>query len=554
METNSPTVSPASYAHKWRSFFPIGLSLFTNVLSMTMVFVALSAIAEDFEITLKLVSWVVIIESLVLSALIMPMGRVGDMFGWKRIHVIGLLLFGLGALSTGLAPSFMLLIGARLIMAVGGAMIQSTQTALAIASFPPEEQGTAIGSQSTAVAIGGCCGPIVAGLTLQVLPWEAMFFMLVPLSLLTALSAMIFIDTSVLALRQSTLVQKFDWGGAVLSALAVTVLVTLINNPIDLSVTSGLFVGAAATVVVLLVLFCFWELRASSPMLDLRMFNNLNFATSVAARGIGFMASTTVQLLPPILLISVRGMSSGIAGFVLVLNFLGMAIASTSAGRLSDKFNPKPFAVFGFVLLIISTIWMSFGDAKLPLWFLMGALMLNGLALGFWNVPNQGLLMGALPSARLGVGGAFSNLTRNVGNVTGQAVITAIVVAAMAGKGFDIPLNEIANTPGSGEAFIQGWKHAFWLASALALAGLFVTLFTRTTRREKSVSEDKHQTVQNLIQDEVESRNGNDEQAPIMSGSTPATKTIVMSFPIMILAVIFMDWIWRRKHSDRTDY
>ena len=162
-----------------------------------MVFVALSAIAEDFEITLKLVSWVVIIESLVLSALIMPMGRVGDMFGWKRIHVLGLLLFGLGALSTGLAPSFLLLIGARLIMAVGGAMIQSTQTALAIASFPPEEQGTAIGSQSTAVAIGGCCGPIVAGLTLQILPWEAMFFMLVPLSLLTALSAMIFIDTSV---------------------------------------------------------------------------------------------------------------------------------------------------------------------------------------------------------------------------------------------------------------------------------------------------------------------------------------------------------------------
>lgn len=544
MENTLATLKAPDYSKKWRSFFPIGLSLFTTVLSMTMVFVALSAIADDFGVTLKAVSWVVIIESLVLSSLIMPMGRVGDIFGWKPIHVIGLGLFALGALSTAFAPSFIALIGARLIMSVGNSMIQSTQTALAIASFPPDEQGKAIGSQSTAVAIGGCCGPLVAGFTLQILPWEAMFLILVPISLITMVAALVLIDNSVLRHRQTRTARKFDWGGALLSAPAVIILITVINNPFNLSFFSLGFVGGLAAVALLLGAFCLWELRSSSPMLELRIFRNLTFATSVGARALGFMAATTTQLLPPILLISVKGLSAGSAGLILVLNFLGMAIASTIAGRLSDRFRPKPFALFGFVLLVISTLWMSFATTTISLWFLIGALSLNGLAMGFWNVPNQALLMGSLPPSSLGIGGAFSNLTRNVGNVTGQAIVTAIVVGIMTADGFDIPLSEIANTEGSGRAFINGWKITFWLAAALSAAGLITTLITKSTSPTKLLVSRNSDLIQQSVPETKISTES--------SSAAVKPSTILVSIPLVITLILALDWFWKKK-SNRSE-
>ena len=100
------------------------------------------------------------------------MGRLADIVGWRRVHVTGLVLFGAGAVLTALAPSFPLLIVARIVMAAGNAMGQSVGTAMVVAVFPPRERGMAIGSQTTAVAIGGASGPIVGGLTLQVLPWR----------------------------------------------------------------------------------------------------------------------------------------------------------------------------------------------------------------------------------------------------------------------------------------------------------------------------------------------------------------------------------------------
>jgi MFS family permease len=368
-----------------------------------------------------------------------------------------------------------------------------------------------------------------------------MFLILVPISLITMVAALVLIDNSVLRHRQTKIARKFDWGGALLSAPAVIILITMINNPFNLSFFSLAFVGGLAAVALLLGAFCLWELRSSSPMLELRIFRNLTFATSVGARALGFMAATTIQLLPPILLISVKGLSARSAGLILVLNFLGMAVASTIAGRLSDRFRPKPFALFGFTLLVISTLWMSFATTTTSLWFLMGALLLHGLAMGFWNVPNQALLMGSLPQSSLGIGGAFSNLTRNVGNVTGQAIVTAIVVGIMMADGFDIPLSEIANTEGSGRAFINGWKITFWLAAALSVAGLITTLITKSTSPTKLPVFSNLDSIQQSVPE---------TKIPTESSSSAVKpSTILISIPLVITLILALDWFWKKKSN-----
>ncbi|MDA1061627.1 MAG: MFS transporter, partial [Chloroflexi bacterium] len=469
-------------AYKWKAFTAIGISFVTQVMSMSMVFVALSSIADDYGVTLRAVTWVVVAQALTISALMMPMGRLADIVGWRRVHLGGLLLFGGGALFTALAPTFGVLIVARVVMATGNAMGQSVGTAMVVSVFPPQERGTAIGSQTTAVSIGGASGPIIGGLVLSVLPWQALFLMLlVPITIAFVVGYRI-LDDARLNQPQPAQRPHFDYWGAALSAAAIVLLVITINNPLRVGWLSPLMLGSLATAVLLLAAFFRWELRTEAPMLQLRMFQNRVFSMAVLARFLGFLGTTVTRFLMPIYLISLRGLDEAAAGSVLFLAALGMGIAAQGAGRLSDRFGPRPFAVAGFVVLLATSVPMAFLAADSALWIVMALLFVNGLGMGLWNVPNTSMIMGSVPVSSLGVVGAFTNLTRNVGNVVGQAVASGVVVAVMASNGFEIPLSEIADTPGASAAFLDGWRAAYLLVTGYSLLGLVLAFLTKPQR------------------------------------------------------------------------
>ncbi len=466
-------------AYKWKAFGAIGISFVTMVMSISMVFVALSSIADDFGVTLRAVSWVVIAQALTISALMMPMGRLADIVGRKKVHLAGLVLFGGGAIFAAFSPSFGILIVARVIMAVGNAMGQSVGTGMVLSVFPANERGKAIGSQTTAVAIGGASGPIVAGLMLQVLPWQALFLLMsVPIAI-AFVAGYLILDENRVSQRGAGERPTFDWIGALLSAAAVILLVIVINNPTGLSCASPLIVGGGLTVAALLAGFIMWELRRDSPMLELRMFKNVIFSMAVATRYLGFLGTTATRFLMPIFLISFRGLGEGAAGGVLFLSSLGMGIAAQASGRLSDRFGARPFAVSGFVVLIGTALAFAWVNGDTPMWIVMVILFINGLAMGLWNVPNNSVIMGSVPRASYGVVGALTNLTRNVGNVTGQALASAVVVGVMVSNGFDIPLSEIGDDPGAGAAFIDGWRLAYFLVTGFAAVGLILSMLTK---------------------------------------------------------------------------
>ena len=158
---------------------------------------------------------------------------------------------------------------------------------------------------------------------------------------------------------------------------------------------------------------------------------------------------------------------------------LGMGIASYAAGRLSDRFGPRPFTVLGFSVLVLTSVPMAFVTAHTSLWIVIVLLFAIGLAMGLWNVPNNSTILGAVPRSRLGVVGALTNLTRNVGNVTGQALASAIVVGVMVSRGFDIPLSDVGDDPGAGSAFTDGWQAAYFVVTALSLVGLGLAMLTK---------------------------------------------------------------------------
>ena len=125
----------------------------------------------------------------------------------------------------------------------------------------------------------------------------------------------------------------------------------------------------------------------------------------------------------------------------------------------------------------------SFLTNSTPLWLVAPLLLVNGLGMGAWNVPNNTMIIGAVPVSRLGVVGALTNLTRNVGNVVGQAVAAGVVVAVMAAQGFDIPLSEVRETAGASAAFFDGWRAAYWMAAFFMGIALLCTVFSPGGRR-----------------------------------------------------------------------
>ena len=464
--------------YKWWAFSAIAISFFTQVMSMSMVFVALSSIADDFGVTLREVSWVVIAQALTISALMMPMGRLADIVGRKRIHLFGLLVYCVGALTIVFAPTFGALIIARVVMATGNAMGQSVGTAMVVSVFPPAERGRAIGAQTTAVSIGGASGPIVGGLVLQWLPWEALFLLiLIPASIALVWGYLILDDARLNQPKRGE--SPFDYAGALLSAAAIALLVLTINNPLALGWTSPPMLASLAAVVLLFAGFTRRELSTRAPMLELRLFNNAVFTMAVLARLFGFMSMTVSRFLIPIYLISLREMEEAAAGGLIFLTSLGMGVAAQGSGRLSDRFGTRPFAVAGFAVLLLVTLPMALFDGSTPIVAVALLLLGSGIAMGMWNVPNNSAILGSVHPSRLGVVGALTNLTRNAGNVTGQAMAAGVVAGVMAAGGFDLPLSEIAGTPGAASSFIDGWRFAYALAVALAILGLVLAVRTK---------------------------------------------------------------------------
>ncbi|MCA9831559.1 MAG: MFS transporter [Dehalococcoidia bacterium] len=489
MTASATALEPAfDDSRKWLAFSAIAISFVTMVMSQSMVFVALSAIADDFGITLRAVTWVVIAQALTISALMMPMGRLADIAGWKRIHLLGLALFAAGAIFIAVSPVFWILIVARVVMAAGNAMGQSVGTAMVVSVFPPSERGMAIGSQTSAVAIGGVSGPIVGGLVLQILPWEALFWLLViPIGIAFVAGYLILDEKKMRGERRAERL-PFDWGGAILSGLAISLLVITINNPFALSWASPLQLGPLLLVVALLAIFVYWEFGYTNPMLELRLFRDHVFSLAVLTRMLGFMATTATLFMMPIYLISFRDMSAGAAGGVLFLTSLGMGVSAQAAGRLSDKFGPRPFTMLGLGMVVITALPMAFLGHNTPIPVVMALLLVGGLGSGLFNVPNNSMILGAAPASALGVVAALTNLTRNVGNVFGQAIASGVIVAVMVAKGFDIPLGDVGDNPAAGHAFLAGWKIAFLLVAAYASVALILASRTvvRTPHKDRA--------------------------------------------------------------------
>ena len=461
------------YSRKWWALAAVGSGTFMATVDGSIVNIALKTIQDTLGAEFHTVEWVVLCYLLTITCLLPIMGRLGDMFGKKRLALIGFVVFTTGSALCGMAWNIETLIGARVLQGVGAAMLQGVSSALLVTAFPPTERGQALGYIGTIVASGILTGPVLGGILLRYSGWPAIFFVNVPIGIAAFLLA-----TRALTDDHQRNSQRFDIVGAIaLGASLLLVLYALTEGQVwgfgDPRTLGVLAAGIAG-----LLGFVFWESRAAAPMINLQLFRNPGFSLSLLAALASFVALSFNFLLLPYYLQNVLGFDPQRTGLTLIASPVVLALAAPISGRLSDRFGARWLGVAGLGLASAGLFSMAaLGEHSSQL-DVIWRLLLVGVGIGLFQSPNNSTIMGSVPRSALGVAGSLQAVMRTLGQTTGIAIAGAIwaaLVIAAAGRTYT-PLTDAPPA-----ALVSGLHGAMMLAGVIAALGIVPTL-VRPTR------------------------------------------------------------------------
>ena len=476
--------------YKWWVFGTIAIGSFLSVIDHGSVLVALPSIASHFGANLPTVQWVVLGSTLTISVLLLPMGRLGDIIGRKRMYIAGFIIFALAAALAGVSVNLPMLILAKVLQGSGSAMIQGNAMAMIVSVFPARERGKALGSHLSVVGIGAITGPALGGLLVSAFGWRSVFLVNSLVGLVTITAAVIILDRARLSQEtQPGQTLKFDWPGASLCGGALLLFLLVMSNGYRVGWLSAPIIAGLLACVVLLAAFIWWELRAPSPMLELRLFRRRLVAFGVAAGWVSFLGSSSVLFMMPFYLQKVLGYSPREAGLIVIPGAFCLVVMGLIGGRLSDRFGWRMFNLGGLTLSAAALFMLSTRLTEhSPLALIIPTLMLLSCGNGLFNTPNNSSILSAVERSRYGVVSSLTQLVRNTANVTSISLATTVVVATMAAQGFEPSLSAVSgeNGPAVAHAFVSGLHRAFMILGGLLVLGIVLSFFKGERAKEAS--------------------------------------------------------------------
>jgi EmrB/QacA subfamily drug resistance transporter len=453
--------------HRYRVLAVCTAGIFIAVFDTSSSIVALPTLASELATDLPTAQWVILGNALTIAVLLVPMGRLSDLIGRKRIYVVGCCLFALGALLGAFASSIYALIGARVFVGIGSAMTQGTATAILVGNFEVHERARMLGLQMTGVGLGAIAGPSVGGFIVGAVGWRALFVITAVTMLLVAVAAQRILKRRAKRPPQSG--PAFDFAGALLfSTFLGAGLLTLTHAPeagwLGFATLGGIGLCAAAFAAFVVV-----EKRQPAPMLKLALFRNATFAIGSFSAIVVFMGISAMRFLAPFFLQSVRGFNPSQVGLLLLPGAIVTAVAAPFAGRLADRFGVHLFATVGFGVATAGLFMFAVLDPTTPTWLMVFGLVILALGMAAFSAPNSASIINSVDTDSHGLAAGFINLCRNTGNVLGIAFGTAVVTFTMARAGVPPSLASIDAAAGQNvfAAFTSGVR-----TSSIALIGL----------------------------------------------------------------------------------
>ena len=468
-------------SRKGSILFALCLAALIINIDVTIVNVALPSLVRQLRATTTNLQWVVDAYTLVFAALILAAGSLSDRVGRKGILLVGLAVFGAGSLAGSLGHTPGQLIAARAVMGIGAAGIfPATLSLIANVFTERAERARAIGLWGATTGVGVATGPIVGGWLLENFWWGSVFLFMVPLAAVIAGLVAWAVPSS-----KDPAAPPIDWRGLILSSAGMATLVLgIIQAPNWGWASAPTFVTVAAGLIIL-AFFVNVERRLDRPMLDVRLFRNPRFTAASGSITIGFFTLAGFTFLITQYFQFVKGYTPFGTGLRLLPVASSVAVAAVVGTKLAVRIGNKAVVASGLALFGTALWWISTASASTPYIVIVGQMLMGGGGLGLITAPATEAIMGAVPTAKAGVGSAVNDATRLFGAALGVAVIGSVAASLYGSRlGATIPHGlpvqaALAAKSSVGGALVasQGLRHAGLALSAQGLGAAAIGAF-----------------------------------------------------------------------------
>jgi DHA2 family multidrug resistance protein len=421
--TNNP--GNGSGINKWIITLTVMLPTLIEIIDTSVVNVSLDHIRGSLSAGIDEATWT-ITSYLVSNAIIIPMtGWLSKFFGRKLYLIISIAVFTISSFLCGSAWSLQSLVVFRILQGIGGGALQPLSQSILLETFPPRQHGIAMAAFGVGIMFGPIIGPLLGGWITDNWSWHWIFFINVPIGIISILMTMVFISDPPYMKRMK---MKIDYWGLALLAVGLGCLqIVLDKGQRDDWFSSNLIVWLSLVSVLSLVLFVVVELYAKHPVVNLKTFKNVSFSTGNLVMFMGFFNLFASIVLLPIYLQTLMGYTSFLAGFVLGPGGVATLISLPIAGALVNKVNPKGLLAFGIAVNAYATYLMSNFDLSADFFTVIWPRIVLGVGMGFFFIPLTTMTMARIKKEDMGNASAIYNLLRNLGGSFGVAFVTTIL-------------------------------------------------------------------------------------------------------------------------------
>jgi EmrB/QacA subfamily drug resistance transporter len=411
-----------AYSHPWRAFTPLAVAIFLTTLDLTVINVALPAIARDFpSASLASLSWLLTAYAIGFAAVLVPVGKLGDLYGRKRLFVLGMALFVAGSVIAAFAGTLPFLIAARVVQAIGAAAMTPNSLGLALTLFPPQRRASVIAAWGAIAGLGAAAGPLCGALFAEA-EWRWIFGINVPIGI----ASLVLVRRLVREVRDPAAGPLPDVFGAAVLAAAVSLLVLgLSQAPAwDWDARAYACFGGA---LVLIVVFLRRSARHPAPIVELAMFRVRSFAHAMTATVFLWAGFAALLVSNALFLTATWRFSILEAGLALAPGPMLTAPTAALSPRLGARFGPARVGTLGATLLGLAGLWLAtqlgqdseYASAFLP------AQILAGIGVGLTIPTLVAIALAELPPMRLSTGTAVYATFRQIGSAFGVALWVA---------------------------------------------------------------------------------------------------------------------------------
>ncbi len=419
--------------------------------------IAFPRITQDLGIQIDAIQWVVIFYVLTNTSLLLVCGKLGDLFGHKRIFRIGLLVSIAAFVGCATAATYGWLLGARVGQGIGTALVMSCSTALVTALYPENHRARALGVYTLIFGLGAVIGPSLGGFMVQAWGWPSVFWFRAPLAIVSVL--LLFTLPTPAKKPAST----FDIKGAVLLSLGLACLLLSINHLQRADGALLVTFGLALVSLGALIGFVIQESRVSDPIIRLTVFRDIDFTVLNLANAVLNLVGFSVMLFVPFYLIQFAGYPTTTGGLILAVAPMGVVLAGPLGGRLIGRVSAHRLAFIGIVIVVLAMMGFSTWRETPALATTISVLFLHGFGLGFYQVSYMHIVTGTLSRGDRGVAGSLALVTRSTGVMLGATILSSIYSYTSA-------------QAGGGDGFVEGFVLTFRYAGVGLAVFLLATL------------------------------------------------------------------------------